>query len=121
MNPDNTEHTDKIPAWAEGLDCAVTVCDSEGKILFMNGRSRQTFAKYGDIIGRSLYEFHPERASAIIRRLLDEGTSNTYSISKNGRKKIIHQTPWRQEDGTVGGLVEISMVVPEEFPHYVRN
>lgn len=110
-----------LPQWAEGLDCAVTVCDSEGIILYMNERSRTTFAKYGDIIGHSLFEYHPERACEIIRRLLRDGASNTYSISKNGVKKIIHQTPWRLADGSVGGLVEISMVVPEEMPHYVRE
>ena len=38
---------------------AITICDKDGKILDMNQRSKQTFAKYGDIIGRSLFEFHP--------------------------------------------------------------
>lgn len=109
-----------VPEWAEGLGCAVTVCDREGKILFMNGKSRQTFAKYGDVVGKSLFDLHPERACVMIRHMLDTGESNTYSISKNGQKKIIHQTPWFR-DGEVAGLVELSMVVPEEFPHYVRQ
>lgn len=110
-----------IPAWAEGLDCAVTVCDANAVVIFMNARSRKTFEKYGDIIGHSLFDYHPEHACATIRRLLAEDTSNTYSISKNGVKKIIHQTPWHHPDGKIGGLVELSMVVPEEFPHYIRN
>lgn len=110
-----------IPQWAEGLDCAVTVCDAEARVIYMNRRSRETFARYGDVTGHSLYEYHPPKAAETIRRLLAEGASNTYSISKNGQKKIIHQTLWRREDGSVGGLVEISMVVPEEMPHYVRE
>lgn len=110
-----------IPRWADGLDCAVTVCDADAVVIYMNERSRATFAKHGDVVGHSLFDYHPPRAAEIIRRLLAEGTSNTYSISKNGQKKIIHQTPWRKEDGSLGGLVEISMVVPEEFPHYVRS
>lgn len=110
-----------IPEWAEGLDCAVTVCDAEGVILFMNRRSRETFARYGDIIGHSLFDYHPAHACDMIRRLLAEGTSNTYSITKGGRKKIIHQTPWHHEDGRVGGLVELSMIVPDTFPHYNRD
>lgn len=108
-------------SWADGLDCAVTVCDTDAVVIYMNRKSRETFARHGDVVGHSLFDYHPEHASATIRRLLAEDTSNTYSISKNGLKKIIHQTPWHHEDGSLGGLVEISMVVPEEFPHYVRQ
>jgi hypothetical protein len=31
--------------WAEEMNCAVTVCDTEGVILFMNKKSKETFAK----------------------------------------------------------------------------
>lgn len=106
--------------WARGLDMAVTICDRKGKILYMNQRSRETFAKHGDIIGHSLFEYHPEHAAAKIREMLANGTSNSYTIEKNGQKKIIHQTPWRR-DGEVAGLVEFSIVLPEEMPHYVRT
>ena len=34
-------------AWAEGTHCAITVCDLEGKVIFMNERSRATFDKEG--------------------------------------------------------------------------
>ena len=47
------------------------------------------------------------------------GDTNTYSISKNGLKKIIHQTPWRR-DGKIAGLVEFSIVLPADMPHYDR-
>ena len=33
---------------------------------------------------------------------------------------MIYQTAWRQQ-GKVAGLVEISMVIPAEMPHYVRK
>ena len=90
--------------WAEEMNCAVTVCDSEGVILYMNRKSRETFASHGDLIGR---------------RMLASGESNAYTISKNGQRKVIYQTPWRR-DGEIAGLVEISMVVPQEMPHYIR-
>jgi hypothetical protein len=32
---------------------------------------------------------------------------------------MIYQTAWK-EDGKVAGLVEISMVIPDDMPHYVR-
>ncbi len=106
--------------WAEQMNCAVTVCDKEGIVLYMNERARATFAKSGDMIGRSLMPCHSERSRAIIAHMLATGESNSYTISKNGQRKMIYQTPWR-EDGEVAGLVEISMVIPDEMPHYNRD
>ncbi|MDY3858888.1 MAG: PAS domain-containing protein [Muribaculaceae bacterium] len=109
-----------LPDWARDMNCAVTVCDENCRIIYMNDRSREVFAKHGDLIGQNLLECHNERSCAIIRRLLETGGFNVYSIEKNGIRKIIYQTAWRRDDGRVGGLVEISMPVPDEMPHYVR-
>lgn len=70
--------------------------------------------------GRSLIPCHNERSQAIIRRLLDEGGRNVYTIQKRGVRKLIYQTAWRQ-NGVVGGLVEYSMELPDPMPHYVRE
>lgn len=105
--------------WAEEMNCAVTVCDSEGVILYMNRKSRETFASHGDLIGRNLLDCHSRESVEKIRRMLATGESNAYTISKNGQRKVIYQTPWRR-DGEIAGLVEISMVVPQEMPHYIR-
>jgi hypothetical protein len=48
------------------------------------------------------------------------GASNSYTIEKNGVKKLIHQTPWR-ENGEPAGLVEFSLVIPSVLPHFVRG
>lgn len=113
---------DFVPQWAFGMDCAVTVVDRECRIIFMNERSRQTFAARGgsELVGRNIMDFHNERSRGIISRLLQEGGSNAYTISKEGKRKMIYQTAWRKADGSLGGLVELSMVIPEEMPHYVR-
>ena len=50
--------------WAEGMNCAVTVCDADATIVYMNRKSRETFAKHGDLIGKSLMDCHGERAVA---------------------------------------------------------
>ena len=108
-----------IPDWAKEMNCAVTVCDSEGVILYMNDKAKETFAKHGNLIGKSLIPCHNENSRAIIAKLLETGGTNSYTIQKNGQKKMIYQTAWK-EDGVVAGLVEISMVIPEEMPHYIR-
>lgn len=109
-----------IYEWAERLNCAVTVCDADTKIIYMNEKSKETFAKHGDIIGQNLLECHSEQSKKKIHELLSTGGKNAYTIEKNGQKKMIYQTAWMKEDGSVGGLVEISMVIPEEMPHYIR-
>lgn len=108
-----------IPDWAKEMNCAVTVCDNDGIILYMNDKAKETFARHGDMIGKSLIPCHNERSRAIIADLLASGGSNSYTIEKNGVRKMIYQTAWK-ENGKVAGLVEISMVIPEDMPHYVR-
>lgn len=106
--------------WAQDMNCAVTVCDKDGVVVYQNDKSLETFAKSGDMRGRNLIPCHNERSQGIIKHMLETGESNCYTITKNGRKKMIYQTPWRV-DGKVAGLVEISMVITEDMPHYNRD
>ena len=100
---------------------AITVCDTEGNILDMNDKSATTFLASGgyELIGKSLMDCHPEPARTKLQDMLANPRTNAYTIEKNGVRKMIYQTAWR-ENGVVAGLVEISMVIPEDMPHYVR-
>lgn len=110
-----------IPDWAKSLNCAITVCDTKGIILYMNEKSQRTFEKWGgkDLIGKSLFDCHSPHSVETIHRLMNNGESNTYTIEKNGIKKLIYQTPWHQ-DSVVAGMVEFSIELPAEMPHFVR-
>lgn len=109
--------TDNSFPWADELDCAVTVCDAEGTVIYQNARSREV---NGDVRGRSLMPCHNDRSRAIIRRLLAEGGRNVYTIEKRGLRKLIYQTVWRS-GGEIRGLVEFSMELPDTMPHYIRQ
>lgn len=111
---------DQVPDWAFAMNCAVTVCDKEGLVLYMNEKALETFAKHGDMRGRNLFPCHNERSQSIMRHMLATGESNAYTITKNGVRKMIYQTPWRV-DGMIAGLVEISMIIPADMPHYDRD
>ena len=107
--------------WADEVDYAVTICDRDCHIIYMNRRSRETFCKNGeDLIGRNLMECHPEHARKIIRRLLSEGGSNTYTITKKGVNKLIFQSAWKH-NGEIAGLVETSMILPSDIKHFNRD
>jgi hypothetical protein len=108
---------EKIPYLAE-LPFAVTVCNTNGSIVYMNNKSLSTFS--GDLIGKSLYDCHNENSAAIIREIMATGIPNSYTIEKKGTKKLIHQSPW-YEDGKAAGLIEISIEIPFEMPHFKRD
>jgi hypothetical protein len=88
----------------------------------MNERAARTFAADGGaaLVGRSVLDCHPPAARAKLERLLAEGATNVYTIQKRGAKKLIWQSPW-YEGGEVRGLVEISIELPPDVPHFVRD
>jgi transcriptional regulator with PAS, ATPase and Fis domain len=108
--------------WIEGLRVAVTVTSADGTIVAMNERSRVTFASDGGgaLVGRSVFDCHPEPARAKTEALYARRLPNHYTIRKNGQKKIIHQLPWF-EGGTFAGFVELSIPIPDDMPHFDRD
>jgi hypothetical protein len=45
---------------------------------------------------------------------------NVYTIEKDGVKRLIYQAP-RYEGGEYQGIVELSLPIPFELPHFVRS
>jgi len=109
-------------AWVRELNAAVTVCDRDGIVVEMNDRAAVTHAKDGGraLIGRSLLDCHPEPSRSLLVELLGTGRTNAYTIEKDGVKKLIYQAPWFR-DGEYQGLVELSLPVPFDMPHFVRT
>lgn len=96
--------------WAEEYKGAITVCDEHFIIVYMNVYSKQQFAKYGGgkLIGQNLLECHNDNSSKLIRKILREGKSHSYTRqTKDGRTKVIQQSPWI-ESQSIKGVVEIS-------------
>ena len=112
-----TPHT-----WVQEFSAAVTVTDREGKILEMNAAGVKTFEKDGGakLIGSNVLDCHPEPAKAKLRDIMENRTTNVYTIEKAGIKKLIYQAPWYQ-DGEYAGVVELSVEIPFEMPHFVRD
>jgi transcriptional regulator with PAS, ATPase and Fis domain len=109
-------------AWINEFPAAVTVCDKEGIIIEMNAMAARTFAKDGGLalIGKSLYDCHPDPARGKLERLLDDRKTNIYTIEKNGVKKLIYQSPWFKE-GAYAGFIEFSFEIPFTIPHFIRE
>ncbi|HEY3445932.1 MAG TPA: hypothetical protein VGK67_06175 [Myxococcales bacterium] len=110
-----------LGTWMKEFGAAITVCDKDGIILEMNERSGATFKKDGGpgLVGKSLLDCHPEPARSKLVQLLKTQGTNAYTIEKAGVKKLIYQAPWYVK-GEFRGLVELSLVIPLEMPHFVR-
>jgi DUF438 domain-containing protein len=109
-------------SWADHHPAAITVCDQNGIVIYMNQTSQEVFAKDGgmELIGKSLFTCHKPESVEIIKQLLESGKSNTYTIQKGGKKKMVYQTPFF-DNGEVAGLVEISFEIPARMPHHNRD
>jgi transcriptional regulator with PAS, ATPase and Fis domain len=109
-------------AWLEGIDVAATVCDRQGICLYLNQRAAQAFAKHGGqaLVGKNLLDCHPEPARSRFAAQLATPTPNSYTIEKDGVRKLIHQIPWHK-DGVFSGVVELGFPLPESLPHFVRT
>lgn len=99
------------------INVSVTISDKEGNVVYMNDKSKSVF---GDMVGKSMLPCHKQRSQDIIHRLLEGDETNVYTIQKGDVKKLIYQTPWH-EDGEIKGLIEFSIILPPEIPHYVRS
>ncbi len=112
----------QMPDWVGEFTGAVTVCDRTGVILYMNAKAMATFAAEGGaaLVGTNVLDCHPEPSRSKLAAMMAEGRPNVYTIEKNGRKKLIHQSPWCQ-NGLYAGFVELSLELPAGMPHFIRS
>ncbi len=106
----------EIPDWTNEMDAAITICDKEANIVYMNEKSANDFAKYGgyDLIGRSLFDCHIPTSNEKIRDMLQTPRKHSYINRKNDKMKVIHQTPW-MNNGQHLGIIEISFELPDNI------
>src|SRR5450756_2533533 len=108
----------KENAWIKEFPAAITVSDPDGIILEMNDKAARSMEKDGGraLIGKNMFDCHPDPARGKLERLMDRRQVNVYTIEKNGIKKLIYQSPW-YFNGEYAGFVEISLEIPFEMPH----
>lgn len=104
------------------LPIAITICDVDGKIIYLNEKAAQVFENDGGykLIGQSLFACHSNESNEKIKMIFNEQKPNAYTIEKNGIKKFIYQTPF-YENQQLKGLIEFSFEIPFELPHFKRD
>lgn len=100
--------------YLEHTHFAATVCDKQGFVLYQN---RCASERDGDVVGKNLFECHNAHSNKMIRHMMATGESNTYEVVRNGRRRLVHQTPWFDTDeSAVSGLIELSIDLPDTYP-----
>ena len=107
-----------IADYLQTTNFATTVCDKEGTVLYQNERA---IKRDGNVVGKNLYNCHPESANKMIRHMMETGESNTYQIIRHGKHKLLHQTPWYDDKGNVAGLIELAIDLPDNMPVFNRD
>ena len=108
--------------WAQEFAGSVTISDNHGTLLEMNDKAAEGFAEDGgvELIGSSIFDCHPEPARTKLMELYKTRKTNVYTIEKHGKKKLIYQAPWFNE-GQFAGFVELSLEIPFDLPHFIRD
>ena len=108
--------------WIEKLNGNVIVSDTEGTVIYMNEKALSNYEKEGgrNLIGKNLMDCHNETSRQKILEIMTTHHYNVYTIEKKGKKKIIYQSPWFKE-GEFRGIIEFSLEIPFEMPHFIRD
>ncbi len=108
--------------WFKYFPGAITVTDENAIIVDMNDASAEMYEEDGGfaLIGQSVIFCHPKSVQEKVRQIFENQKPNVYSIQKHGKKKLIYQTPYFK-DGNFAGVVELSLPLPEEVPHFDRD
>jgi hypothetical protein len=108
--------------WVEEFPGPITVCDQDGIIIDLNDASARSFADRGGrgLIGSLIFDCHPEPARTKLAELFASRKPNVYTIQKEGRRKLVFQTPWFR-GGQYAGYLDMTVEIPWAMPHFDRD
>lgn len=110
------------PNWMDEFPGMISVCDTKGKILYMNNRIADYFSSTGgkQLVGTSLADCHRPVSFQEIKGQIESQKTTNYVAEENGEYELVIHTPWYQ-NGKMMGLVEISVPVNWPIPIIKRS
>jgi transcriptional regulator with PAS, ATPase and Fis domain len=108
--------------WLDDVDITISGCDAEGTTTYLNARAAKAFDSTGgyDLIGKKMADCHPGASRERFLALLSSQEQQAYTIEKQGKRRLIYQSPVFHE-GKFAGYVELSLPLPDTLPHFRRD
>ena len=108
--------------WLDEFPAVVTVCNLEGKIVYLNNKALKNFENDGGaaLIGSDIFNCHPEPSRSKLRELMAKAGTNIYYTLKKGESHLIHQCPL-YENGRYTWYAEFIFVIPEGTATHNRD
>ena len=102
--------------WTKELGIGITITDKNGTFIELNDKAGKIFEEQGgmNLIGSNIMDCHNSNSQQLIRDIIENKKVNVYFVEKKGGKKLIYQSPWTV-NGESGGLIEISIELPENI------
>ena len=85
----------------------IVFADTDHVIRYMNKPARRNYAKWGDVVGKSLLDCHNEQSREIIKRSLVELTDGAREVEiVNSAKHRVYMRGVKDEKGELIGYYE---------------
>ncbi len=91
--------------------CAVVVCNNSNDIVYANPAAQKYYGKYGNLVGKSIFDCHNEKSQGIIMKVWDwfnESPDNNimYTYHNDKQNKDVYMVALRDEEGKLIGYYE---------------
>ncbi len=91
----------------ESWDKPVVFVDTNHRIKYMNGPAKRRYSKWGDVVGRSIFDCHKEKSREMIEkayRQLLQGAIEVLVVESTKHRVFMRSV--RDESGTLMGYYE---------------
>jgi len=85
----------------------VVLVDTNHIIVYVNEPARSTYAKWGDILGKSIFHCHNEQSCKIIREVFEKLSTGQDEVQIAGNERHrVYMRAVRDKDGKLVGYFE---------------
>lgn len=108
-------------SWLAQMPAAVTVLDTQGRLLFYNDHAPSMLDRRPEYLGLPVQGHHRQPASvekieAILASYRDGGRQeHCWYFQRQGRTLVVRVAPWVVEGG-LAGLIHVAALLPEAAP-----
>jgi DUF438 domain-containing protein len=107
MESSNMEQTEILALIVESWDSPVVFVDTNHIIRYMNPAARKHYARFGEVIGKSIFDCHNQQSVGSIKDIFSKLQAGTDEVLyTEDEKRRIYMRSVRDRDGKLAGYYE---------------